>query len=405
MPARAPGRADPIGGGCYIIPVFLLTSREDPFPSVVLEAMSAGVPTVAFEGAGGVPDLLQEHEAGCSVQLGDAAEMVRQMLALASRTRPSDRERLVQTAQRHFSWDVYVDRLLQLSQPEVIPVSVIVPNYNYGRYLAARLGSVFAQAHPVAEVVVLDDASTDNSEAIAMAAAASAGRVLRWAPCDSNSGSVFQQWQRAADMARSEWVWIAEADDQADPNLLTALCSALANAPDAVLAFCDSRAVDASGAALWPDHQGYYARAGAPMLAEGGVFRASDFLRDCLSERNLILNVSAVLWRRTALQQALRRCGPELSSFTMAGDWRVYAEALSHGGSVAYVARPLNTHRRHDASVTHRLPVIRHLEEVARMHRHMQSVLGAGPSLVGRQRRAMTEARLGLRRPPLAPAA
>ena len=32
--------------------VHLLTSREDPFPSVVLEAMSAGVPTVAFEEAG-----------------------------------------------------------------------------------------------------------------------------------------------------------------------------------------------------------------------------------------------------------------------------------------------------------------------------------------------------------------
>jgi len=377
--------------------VFLLTSREDAFPSVVLEAMSAGVPCVAFEESGGVPDLLREHGAGCSVPLGDATEMVRQMRALALRTRPDDRERLAQAARRHFGWDAYADRLLQLIDPGVLQVSVVVPNYNYGRYLAGRLGSVFAQTHPVAEVVVLDDASTDDSAAVVRDTAAMAGRNVRWVPSGSNSGSVFKQWRRAADMARSEWIWIAEADDEADPGFLAALCRALADTPDAVLAFSDSRAVDAGGAALWPDHQGYYARAGAPMLAQDGVFQAGDFLRDCLSARNLILNASAVVWRRTALQQALRRCGADLADFTMAGDWRIYAEALSQGGSVAYVARPLNTHRRHAASVTHRLPVAKHLNEVARMHRHMKSVLGTDAALVRGQRQAMAEARTALR--------
>ncbi len=33
--------------------VFALTSREDPFPNVVLESMDAGVPVVAFAGTGG----------------------------------------------------------------------------------------------------------------------------------------------------------------------------------------------------------------------------------------------------------------------------------------------------------------------------------------------------------------
>ncbi len=377
--------------------VFLLTSREDPFPSVVLEAMSAGVPCVAFEESGGVPDLLREYGAGCAVPLGDAAEMVRQMRALALQTRPDDRERLALAARRHFSWDVYADRLLQLVDPRTLQVSVVVPNYNYAQYLPGRLDSVFAQTHAVAEIVVLDDASTDDSAAVVRDTAAAAGRSVRWLGSSSNSGSVFKQWRRAADLARSEWVWIAEADDQADPGFLAALCAALANAPDAVLAFTDSRAVDAVGTALWPDHQGYYAQAGAPMLAQDGVFLAGNFLRDCLAARNLILNASAVVWRRTALQQALRRCNADLADFTMAGDWRIYAEALSQGGTVAYVARPLNTHRRHAASVTHRLPINRHLNEVARMHRHMQSVLGINPALVRGQRQALAEARTALR--------
>jgi len=265
-----------------------------------------------------------------------------------------------------------------------------------GVYLAGRLASVFAQSYPVAEVVVLDDASTDGSAAVVRDTVAAAMRSVRWVGNDSNSGSVFNHWRRAADLARGEWVWIAEADDQAEPGFLAALCQALAAAPDAVLAFCDSRAVDANGATLWPDHQGYYASAGAEMLGHDGVFPASDFLRDCLAARNLILNASAVVWRRTSLQQALRRCSTELAGFTMAGDWRIYAEALSQGGAVAYVARPLNTHRRHAASVTHRLPIAQHIDEIGRMHRHMQSMLGADPAMVRRQRQAMTEARAAL---------
>ncbi len=377
--------------------VFLLTSREDPFPSVVLEAMSAGVPCVAFEESGGVPDLLRDCGAGCAVPLGDAAEMVRQMRALALRTRPEDRERLVQAARRQFGWDAYADALLRLVDPGALQVSVVVPNYNYARYLAGRLNSLFAQTYPVAEVVVLDDASTDDSAAVVRDAAAAVGRSVRWVPSGSNSGSVFKQWQRAADLARSEWLWIAEADDQADPEFLAALCRVLADAPDAILAFSDSRAVDAGGVALWPDHQGYYARSGASMLGQNGVFPAGAFLRECLSTRNLILNASAVVWRRTALQQALRRCDADLAGFAMAGDWRIYAEALSAGGTVAYVARPLNTHRRHAASVTHRLPISRHLDEVGRMHRHMRAVLGTDPGLVRGQRQAMAEARTALR--------
>ena len=40
--------------------LFALTSREDPYPSVVLEALSCGLPCVAFEGSGGIPFLLRE---------------------------------------------------------------------------------------------------------------------------------------------------------------------------------------------------------------------------------------------------------------------------------------------------------------------------------------------------------
>ena len=43
------------------------------------------------------------------------------------------------------------------------PVSVIVPNYNYANYLERRLASIFEQSFRDIEVIVLDDASTDQS--------------------------------------------------------------------------------------------------------------------------------------------------------------------------------------------------------------------------------------------------
>ena len=43
--------------------VFMLSSREDPYPLVVLEAALAEIPVVCFEGAGGAPELI-ESDAG-----------------------------------------------------------------------------------------------------------------------------------------------------------------------------------------------------------------------------------------------------------------------------------------------------------------------------------------------------
>ena len=54
--------------------LYLLTSREDPFPSVVLDAMTVGVPVVGFAGAGGFESLLEEG-AGILVPREDIAAM------------------------------------------------------------------------------------------------------------------------------------------------------------------------------------------------------------------------------------------------------------------------------------------------------------------------------------------
>ena len=89
------------------------------------------------------------------------------------------------------------------------------------------------------------------------------------------------------------------------------------------------------------------------------------------------MNASAILFRRSALRTALARCAGALADYRMAGDWHLYLDLLAHGdGQVAWVAAPLNLHRRHGGGVTAGMDPARHLDEIARAQAHARAVLG-----------------------------
>ena len=370
--------------------VFVLTSREDPLPSVVLEAMATGLSCVAFASGGGIPELIEQHGGGALAPLGDLAGMAGQALALAAQTHAQSaaaRAAIGRRAAARHDFGSYVTSLVALARPALPRISVVVPSYNYARYMKQRLASIFAQTQPVLEIIVLDDASSDDSVATARATADEWNRDVRLVASQSNSGSVFRQWRRAAAEAQGDWIWIAEADDAAEPMMLERLIQAITQAAsvgrDVVMAFCDSSSLDEDGAVTSESYKPYFATTAGTLLEQDGLHDGPDFVRDCLSERNLILNASGVLFARTALRQALAECGDELFAFRMAGDWRLYIEMLrAPGARIAYVAEPLNIHRRHSQSTTHRLAGQKHLGEVARIHR----LLGRGPSLLDADR-------------------
>ena len=364
---------------------FCLSSREDPFPTVALEAMAAGLKLVAFIGAGGISPLLEEA-GGIAVPMGDPPEMAEALhRLLAAQADPPARAAAAAGAQATYDFARYTATLLAHAVPDLPRISVVVPNYNHARHLPSRLASVFAQSHPVAEVLVLDDASTDDSLVVARAAAADWGREIAVVANRRNSGSVFAQWRRGVERAIGDWVWIAESDDCADPSLLATLAARLDTAEDVVAVACDSRAIDVVGAELWPSHQDYYAKAGVSELARDGLFAARDFAVRFLAARNLLVNASAILFRRVPLRAALARCAPALAEYRMAGDWHLYLDLLARSeGQVAWVAAPLNHHRRHAAGVTAGLDRARHLDEIARAQVHAVALLGARAD-VGRQ--------------------
>jgi glycosyltransferase involved in cell wall biosynthesis len=104
-------------------------------------------------------------------------------------------------------------------------VTIIIPVYNGERYLAAAMDSVIAQTHPPAEIIVIDDGSTDHSAelATAYAPAVCCLRQPHHGPAAARNAGV------AA--ATSDWIAFLDADDLWRPDKLALQVTAL-SAPD-----------------------------------------------------------------------------------------------------------------------------------------------------------------------------
>jgi glycosyltransferase involved in cell wall biosynthesis len=220
---------------------FALTSREDPFPTVALEAMSAGVPVFAFDESGGIPELLKGNALGYVVPYCDVPAMAAKLDSVLGRATDADmRRRAKQACEQRFAFAPYVRNLLRLAAPDLASISVVVPNFNYAHCLRDRLNTIFDQTHPVEEIIILDDASTDGSVAAIEDGAEERARDVTLMINNANSGSVFAQWARGAAIATGEFVWIAEADDLSEPPFLSRMLSLMRADPSIRLGFCDS---------------------------------------------------------------------------------------------------------------------------------------------------------------------
>ena len=330
--------------------VFALTSREDPFPCVVLEAMDVGLPIVAFAGSGGSNALIARG-LGENVAMGNTtafAESIQRFLSDSVA-----RKRIADLAQeliaRDFSFRHYVFDLLALAGINLHKVSVIVPNYNYERYLKTRIESILDQTYPIYELIVLDDASRDNSLAVARDLLSRTNIEYRIVTNSSNSGSVSLQWKRGLELVRGDVVWIAEADDLSHADFLSTVLRGLDD-PEVVLSYCESMQIDQDGHILASNYQDYVADLGRERWQRNFVNDGTDEITRFLAIKNTIPNVSAVLMRRKELLQVMTEQFDNIRSYRVAGDWMTYLHLLN-GRRLAYVPLALNMHRRHDQGV------------------------------------------------------
>ena len=382
-PVRFLGHRDDISDLMNAADIFLLTSREDPFPSVVLEATQAGLPVIAFKGAGGIDDLIAAHPVvGRLVDGRDTKAVVTAIQALILPDRSLgefDAERRVKLIRTTFNYAEYVFALLRLSDPRLLKLSAVVLSYNYDRYIGSRLQSVLDQTYPIFETIVIDDASKDDSRSVIDRVIATSRREVTKLYSATNSGSVYAQWARAAEIASGELLWIAEADDLAAQTLVERV-AALHEGADMAFAFCDSRAIDENGWQIMDSYKPYAAVESKDLLQKDEVFDALDFARRVIATKNLILNGSAVIWNLQAFRAALSAVSATLKGYRLAGDWLLYAQACrAPGVRVGYVSDPLNVHRRHQVSVTGSIDAAAHLSEI----KNAQAFVRSGAFLDG----------------------
>ncbi|NCC50797.1 MAG: glycosyltransferase [Spartobacteria bacterium] len=225
-------------------------------------------------------------------------------------------------------------------------VSIIIPNFNYARYLRQRIESVLRQDFTDVEIILLDDASTDGSRSI-IEAYRQHPAVRHIFLNEHNSGSPFRQWNQGVAAATGDYIWIAEADDYAAPTLLSRLAAVLDANPNVGLAYCQSYMVND-----WKKRPPTARQYTDDLDTERWK---TDYINDGPSEcvryllyKNTIPNASAVLFRKDIYQ----RVGQAPEDMAYMGDWMTWIHMLAIS-DIAFISEPLNYFRFHGRSVRH----------------------------------------------------
>ncbi|MBU8545897.1 MULTISPECIES: glycoside hydrolase family 99-like domain-containing protein [Roseomonadaceae] len=227
--------------------LLVLPARESAFPVVAQQALTLGVPVLAFQGAGGAAGLAKAL-GGEAVPLGDMAAMAAAAQRLLAK--PADAAtRAVRRGAALARFDV-AETLARL-RGELLPglpeISVVVPGRGRGFMLASRLDGVFRQDLPVWEVVVLDDPADPRVAEGARMAAERWQREVRVVPAPAST--TLAQTSMAA--TSGALLWIVDPDMAPGGAFLRRAANALAAAPDAPFAaIARDGAADPAGV-LW----------------------------------------------------------------------------------------------------------------------------------------------------------
>jgi glycosyltransferase involved in cell wall biosynthesis len=114
---------------------------------------------------------------------------------------------------------------------ERIAITAIVPAYNEAGRIGAAIESVLGQTYPAAEILVIDDGSSDDTATVA---ARYGVRVVT-----QKNGGISAARNRGLEEATGDWIALLDADDRWLPQRLEWLARASAARPDVSFGFSD----------------------------------------------------------------------------------------------------------------------------------------------------------------------
>jgi Glycosyltransferases involved in cell wall biogenesis len=123
-------------------------------------------------------------------------------------------------------------------------ISVIIPTYNYGRFLREAIDSALAQSYTPLEIIVVDDGSIDDTPQIL----AEYGDRIRAIRQDNQGVGAARNTGIAA--ARGEYLAFLDSDDLWHPRKLAAQIARFEADPSLGLVHCGAESIDAAGNTL-----------------------------------------------------------------------------------------------------------------------------------------------------------
>lgn len=206
-------------------------------------------------------------------------------------------------------------------------VSVVIPAKNAAAYIGETIDSALMQGG-VSEIIVVDDGSTDGTEAIVRAIRDPRLRLMR-----NDASGVSAARNLGARNARGDWLVFLDADDRLRPDAVATLLAAAKTAPHAVLVYGDYNTIDSAGQTI--GRRDLLKRRQKP----------SGHVLERLASGNFIVNGGIMLVRA----EAFRATGGFDVSLRYCEDWHCWCR-LAATGEFAYVPKLLLDYRLHTAN-------------------------------------------------------
>ena len=254
-----------------------------------------------------------------------------------------------------------------------IKISVVVPNYNYSNYLYQRVYSILNQNYKIHELIILDDASKDNSLFYIKQIEQKISEFVnvKVVVNDINSGNAFSQWQKGMNLASGDYVWVAEADDYAKKNFLNEVVSPLKKNNNIVISYADTGFIDSNG-----------------YITKNSLVDQIDILKtnhwnasyvnkgiseiNCYSYLNCTIpNVSGTIIKKGNYDEIFESA----KKFHQSGDWFTYLNILNLG-DISFINKTLNYYRVHGNNISQTFDKKAHILEIQRIYKFVKEKYG-----------------------------
>lgn len=251
-----------------------------------------------------------------------------------------------------------------------LKISVIIPNYNYAKFLFERVYSILNQNYPIYELIILDDCSTDNSLEIINQIVSSINKYINVKVVfnEKNSGNAFSQWQKGFKLASGDYVWICEADDYCKKNFLRKVTKPINQNSNIIISYADTGFIDSTGTIVKKSLIDQIDLLKTGHWQKNYINTGQDEIDNYTYLNCTIPNVSGIIIKKDDYEDILNIS----KTFKQCGDWYFYLNALQRG-KIAFNKKTLNYYRLHGNNISSTMNRKKHILEIKKIYSHLKN--------------------------------